>query len=219
MKTAAAIVVSLLLIAGQIVNSSIAVADETEEVCDVRADFALGREDYSETIRLHRAILASHPEDGLAHYHLGFAYGMAGREGDELREYRQAIALGLLKWDLFLNLALAELERGHVSAAIDELRMATRLGPDHEPTHRALAVAYQQAGRLLEALVETSIALRLDPNDSELHRIRALIYADAGDFKRAYDESQLTEASATLSGRAAPYEPETSAPFGLNPSR
>ena len=136
MKTAAVILASLLLIVSGIVGISIAVADDSEEICDVRADFALGREDYTEAIRLHREVLVSHPEDGLAHYHLGFAYGMAGREADELREYRKAIALGLVKWDLLLNLALAELERGDVSAAVEELRIATRLGPGHEQVSR-----------------------------------------------------------------------------------
>jgi hypothetical protein len=74
MKTAAVILASLLLIVvSGIVGISIAVADDSEEICDVRADFALGREDYTEAIRLHREVLVSHPEDGLAHYHLGFA--------------------------------------------------------------------------------------------------------------------------------------------------
>ena len=38
-------------------------------------------EDYSSAVTLHRKFLSSHPNDALAHYHLGFAYGMVGRPG------------------------------------------------------------------------------------------------------------------------------------------
>ena len=45
--------------------------------------------------------------NALAHYHLGFAYGMTGNVSKEISEYRTAIGLGLKVWDLFLNLGLA----------------------------------------------------------------------------------------------------------------
>src|SRR5271168_406852 len=77
------------------------------EVCDVTADLALGQEDYSTAVVLHRKLLSSRPDDALAHYHLGFAYGMVGRDADEISEYLTAAKLGLHKWDLFLNLGLA----------------------------------------------------------------------------------------------------------------
>jgi hypothetical protein len=49
----------------------------------------------------------SHPANALAHYHLGFAYGMTGDETREINEYERATALGLSRWDLFLNLGIA----------------------------------------------------------------------------------------------------------------
>jgi hypothetical protein len=66
-----------------------------QQVCDVRADYALGVEDYTEAIRLHAEVLRKHPENALAHYHLGFAEGIMGNRTAEVREYQRAAALGL----------------------------------------------------------------------------------------------------------------------------
>src|SRR5271156_3680029 len=65
------------------------------QICDLDADFALGREDYPAAIILHRKLLQTQPDNALAHYHLGFAYGMTGRTSEELTEYLTAARLGL----------------------------------------------------------------------------------------------------------------------------
>jgi hypothetical protein len=62
--------IALLIFSSVIVSSGAAAADK--EVCDVPADFALGLEDYSTTITLHRRLLSSHPDDALAHLPFGF---------------------------------------------------------------------------------------------------------------------------------------------------
>ena len=90
-------------------------------VCNVPADFFLGMEDYPSAIRLDREVLAHDPQNALAHYHLGFACGMVGRRQEELKEYRQAVSLGLTDWTLLLNLGLAYLEQGEPKSAADAL--------------------------------------------------------------------------------------------------
>jgi tetratricopeptide (TPR) repeat protein len=137
------------------------------EICDAKVDYFLGVEDYPETAKLHRLLIAAHPNDALAHYHLGFAYGMLGRHGEELAEYRQAASLGLKQWDLFLNLGLVYLEDGNSDAAIDALTTAVALGPDHPEGHFNLGLAYERHGMLTEARQEMLISLRLDPNQAE----------------------------------------------------
>src|SRR5260370_19386265 len=97
------------------------------QVCDVNADYSLGVEDYADAIRIHREILRRNPGNALAHYHLGFAEGMIGNRTTEIDEYRRAEVLGLRKWDLFLNLGLAELEGGDLDTATNSLRMAALL--------------------------------------------------------------------------------------------
>ncbi len=152
------------------------------EICDPKADYFLGVEDYPETAKLHRLLVAAHPNDALAHYHLGFAYGMLGRHGEELVEYRQAASLGLKQWDFFLNFGLVYLEDGNSDAAIDALRTAVALGPDHPEGHFNLALAYEQYGRLAEARQEMFISLRLDTNQAEARNMLGVIYAEDGNY-------------------------------------
>src|SRR5258707_13501771 len=84
-------------------------AGSKEELCDAKADLALANEDYPAAIALHRQVLLADNDDALAHYHLGFAYGMAGQSRDEIKEYLTAAGLALRTWNLFLNLDVAYL--------------------------------------------------------------------------------------------------------------
>src|SRR5277367_632793 len=143
---AAAILLLSLRIAGN------ANAGGTEEqVCDVGADYSLGIEDYSETIRRHVEVVREHPDDALAHYHLGFAQRMMGNRTAELREYQRAAALGLRNWDLFLNLGLAQIDIGDLNAATDSLQRAVLLGGEHWESHFDLAVVEERRGMLADA--------------------------------------------------------------------
>jgi tetratricopeptide (TPR) repeat protein len=76
---------------------------------------------------VHRKFLRSHGDDALAHYHLGFAYGMTGCTRNEISEYLAAAGLGLRKWDLFLNLGLAYLSQNDGAKAINALQTAAFL--------------------------------------------------------------------------------------------
>jgi|HubBroStandDraft_1064217.scaffolds.fasta_scaffold341917_1 hypothetical protein len=67
------------------IASSASIFEGQEQICDVRADYALGVEDYSEAVRLHAEVLGEHPDSALAHYHLGYAEGMIGNGRAELR--------------------------------------------------------------------------------------------------------------------------------------
>jgi tetratricopeptide (TPR) repeat protein len=155
------------------------------EICDVEADYALGVENYPEAIRLHSELVRKHPEKALAHYHLGFARGMAGNRGAELREYKVAAELGLRIWDLFLNLGLVQLEDGELNAATDSLQRAVALGRNHSESHYNLALAYERRGILAEAEHEVLASLRLDPGLSDAQNMLGVIYAEEGKPVRA----------------------------------
>src|SRR5208283_2579995 len=105
------LVAAILLLSLSIGRNAIAGSAE-EQVCNVGADYSLGVEDYSEAIRRHVQVLNEHPDNAVAHYHLGFALGMVGNRIAEIRQYQRAEALGLASWDLFLNLGLAQFENG-----------------------------------------------------------------------------------------------------------
>lgn len=159
-----------------------------QQICDARADYALGVEDYPEAIRLHAEVVRERPDDALAHYHLAFAEGMMGNRTAEVRDYQRAAALGLKNWDLFLNLGLAELENGDLDAATDSLRRAVLLGENHSESHFNLALVYEQRGLHTDAEREIQASLRLNPGQLDARNMLGVIYAQEGRTARAWVE-------------------------------
>jgi Flp pilus assembly protein TadD len=158
-----------------------------QEVCNVPADLALGLDDYGKAVELHLQLLRSHPNDALAHYHLGFAYGMMGLDTREVDEYLTAVRLGLRQWDLYLNLGLVYLERHELANAALSFEIAARLGPERIETHFNLAIAYEKEGRFDDALREISVARHLAPTDLDIANANAIICVETGDLAGAHD--------------------------------
>jgi len=163
-------------------------APPEEQICDVTADSALGFENYPAAIALHSKLLQSHPDNALAHYHLGFAYGMMGRGSEEVNEYLKAASLGLREWDLFLNLGLAYVDQHDYLKAVSALETSVSLRPEHPEAHYNLALAYEKAGRLNDAMKEISSSLRMAPADLDIRNTKAIICAEAGNLRCAHDE-------------------------------
>ena len=176
--------VAILMLSLGIARIASADGDE-QQVCDVRADYALGVEDYSEAIRLHTEVIRKHPDNALAHYHLGFAEGMMGNRKAEVSEYQRSAALGLKNWDLFLNIGLAQLEIGELDAATDSLRQAVLLGENHAESHFNLALAYERRGMHADAERETLASLRLNPGQPDARNLLGVIDAQEGQTVRA----------------------------------
>ena len=166
-------------------RAGIAANPSEERVCNVTADYFLGVENYPEAIRLHREVLRKHPENALAHYHLGFAEGMVGDRTQELNEYQRAAALGLSSWDLFLNTGLALFENGSLEAATDALRFAVRLRPNRPESHFNLGLIYERRDMLAEAVQEMLASLRLEPEQLDARNMLGVIYARQGDKAQA----------------------------------
>ena len=155
------------------------------QICDVGADYALGGEDYPAAIRLHTAVVREHPDNALAHYHLGFAEGMMGDRTAEVSEYQRAATLGLKNWDLFLNLGLAQLEIGDLDAATASLCQAVTLGGNHPESHFNLALVYERRGMLADAEREMLASIQLNPDQPDARNSLGVIYAQEGKTVRA----------------------------------
>lgn len=158
------------------------------QVCDPLADYYLGMEDYPAAIRRHLVVIREHPDNALAHYHLGFAYGVTGQHRHELYEYRRAVDLGLDDWQLFLNLGLVYLGDGQLEDATVVLRLATLLGPYQPETHFNLGLIYERRRMLGEAEQEMLLSLRLNPQEVDARNTLGLIYAEEGRYTLAREE-------------------------------
>jgi len=160
-------------------------SEADDQVCDPLADYFLGMENYPEAIRRHVEVIREHPDNALAHYHLGFSYGVTGQHEKELREYQKAVDLGLSDWELFLNLGLLYIEGGQLEAATQVLRLATLLAPAQPETHFNLGLAYEQRGMLAPAEQEMLVAVRVDPRQADAHNTLGVIYAEQGNYDQA----------------------------------
>jgi len=155
------------------------------QVCNATADYFLGQEDYGEAIATHRRLIAAHPANALAHYHLGFAYGMTGEREQEIAEYRTAATLGLQQWDLYLNLGRALLEAGDVEGAAKSLKISVALAPERPESHFNLGLAYERRAMFEAAQDELLTSLRLDPKQPDARNMMGLIYAEERDYTHA----------------------------------
>jgi Flp pilus assembly protein TadD len=182
------ILIAMLLQSPVSAHATAKSSSSDEQVCDPLADYFLGMEDYPEAIRRHRAVIEDDPGNALAHYHLGFAYGVVGEHRQELAEYQKAIALGLDDWQLFLNLGLLYLESGQDRDATQVLRLAALLGPDRPETHFNLALAYERRGALAQAEQEALLSLQIDPTQADARNTLGAIYAEEGKYRRANQE-------------------------------
>jgi tetratricopeptide (TPR) repeat protein len=177
--------IAVFIVVSSLTSGRAIAADD--QLCDVTADFALGREDYPTAITLYRRLLKSQPNDAVAHYHLSFAYGMQGRDQEELTEYLTSVHLGLKNWELFLNLGLAYLDQRELARATEALETAVAYGPEHAEAHFNLAIVYESQNRLGAALREITVARRLAPSDLDAANTNAIICAEMGDIAGAHD--------------------------------
>jgi len=113
-------VAALLMVSSALTSNAAVTTDE--HVCNVAADVALGLGDYPTAIELHQRLLQSEGNDAIAHYHLGFTYGMAGHTTEEIDEYRAAIRLGLKSWDPRVPVRAATARTSHATAGAARAR-------------------------------------------------------------------------------------------------
>jgi tetratricopeptide (TPR) repeat protein len=158
------------------------------QVCDPVADFYLGVENYPQAIQRHLLVVQQHPENALAYYHLGFAYGMVGDHQRELDDYQKAVGLGLSNWDLFLNMGLLYMENGRLDSASQVLQLSALLGPVRPETHFNLGLLDERLGMYQKAEQEILLSLRIDPNQDDARNTLGVIYAEQGNYEQAHQE-------------------------------
>jgi Flp pilus assembly protein TadD len=194
-----ALILSIVcLLAFFVVQDRIAIAEvlKQDQICDATADYFLGVEDYPKAVEIHRALISARPSNALAHYHLGFAYGMLGKSREELFEYRRAVDLGLKQWDLFLNLGILYLEEDQIQAATRALTSAVLLGPNHSEAHYNLGLVFERQRIFGKARRELAQSLQLDPNQPDARNTMAIIDLQEGknaDARKLWSELTRTQ--------------------------
>ncbi len=126
----------------------------------------------------------------IIHNNLGIVYDTAGRYGEAIAEYREALELNTDYIEAHNNLAVIYNRMGRNEEAIEELQEVLRLNPGYTEGHSNLAHVYTGMGRYGEAVTELQEALRLDPDYVPAHNSLGHIFAGQKKYREAVKEFQ-----------------------------
>ena len=161
---------------------------EQQWTCDKEADEAMKQHDYGVAILLHQRFLRKEPANGLALYHLGYAYGQTGDHRKEVVYYEKAISLGFKDNSIFFNLGMAYGELNQIENSISAFNKALNSNPHRADNHFGLALAYQRNAADTLAEKEFLKAISIDPRHVDARLYLSMLYADRGELKKASEQ-------------------------------
>jgi Flp pilus assembly protein TadD len=124
--------------------------------------------DYRSAVAIWTDTVKKCPGNARAHYSLGVALAAAGRVGDAILHYEEALRLEP-DYREHHKLALALAQTGRLNEALEHFEAALRLKPDFAEAHDNYGVALMRAHRPRDALPHYEVALRLDPANPVVH--------------------------------------------------
>ena len=116
----------------------------------------------AERIRACKQTLRRNPDDAVAHFNLGLAYGTLDRHKETLRAYKQAIRIDPENSGAYNNLGVTCGKLGRHTEAIGAYKEAIRIKPDHAKAHFNLGLAYLVVDDKGSALEQYKIVKELD---------------------------------------------------------
>ena len=157
--------------------------------CSEEADRATSMKDYQTGIVLHERVLENDPNNALALYHLGYAYGQIGDHSKERSHYEKAIALGYSTEHIYYNLGMAYGELSELEKSIWAFKKALEFNPVSSDSHFGLAMAYYQKG-FQDKLAEEEFlkVVDIDPTYLDARLYLSIIYADRGETQKACNQ-------------------------------
>ena len=156
-------------------------------ICPEYADLPLRKGRFEEAIEHHLQVISQEPENGLAHYHLGYAYGQLGLHPDEIAQYLRAIDLGVESGILYCNLGMAYIELNKYDRAEQSFRQAVEIEPDSGENHLGLGLAYLKQEHYHEAILSCRRATTLKPKDPDTWHCLALAAAKSDEIGESWN--------------------------------
>jgi len=162
---------------------------EKNWVCDNEADEAMKRQDYEMAIPLHERFLENHPENALALYHLGYAYGQTGDHLKEVSYYEKAISYGFKNDFIFYNLGMAYADLNELEKSVGAYKKALEIDPYSADIHFELAMTYYQMGIADKQAEEEFLnAIKIDPEHVDARLYLSLLYRELGEIRKAAEQ-------------------------------
>lgn len=181
--------IGLLLIAADFLSrwkiSKNALVATLSAVLLVEAIFTYQRNQlWSSAIALWTDSVAKSPNKLRPRFQLASAYFQAGSCSKAVDEFQTASQLGLPRYDLFLDWALAEDCAGKPDEAVAKLNQASMLEKNAH-VYSQIGMQYGKMGKYREALDALQTAIKLDPNFAMTYYYLGNIYSIEGDRTQA----------------------------------
>jgi choline-sulfatase len=139
----------------------------------------------SRRITMLRQAVAEDPTNAAVYFHLGDLYRMAGRFGELVALYQDAIRKGLRNDWLYSRLGYLYSQQGNPTKAISYFESAAQLNPSDYVSLEGLAMAYQATGRLAEAERAWTWILRVNPEYAPAYNELGIASYRKGDLTKA----------------------------------
>ena len=136
--------------------------------------------DYVEVLKRNQSLVHRYPDNAMAHFCLGVAYGNLNFTDDAIAAYHKAIKLKPDYAEAWYNLGVVFDNSGHTDEAIAAYRQAIRLKPDYAKAWNNLGTCYCIAGRTDDAIAAFRQAIKLKPDDAEAWSNLGVTFYDSG---------------------------------------
>ncbi len=140
---------------------------------------------YSSEVALWRDTAEKYPSNPRAHYALGIALGQAGRVGEAIRHYEQALRIKPDYVEAHYNLGIVLEQAGRVPEAREHYEQALRIKPDYAEAHNNLGNVFLQEGKVSDAIGHYEQALQIKPDYADAHNNLGLALARLGRLQEA----------------------------------
>jgi len=119
-------------------------------------------QDFSEALRRDPNIVT-------AYTNRGYVYNDLNQPALAAADFEQSLKRDPKNAEAHMGLAFAELNQGHLQAAVRQTQLAEAVAGDSELVHTIRATAYGREGLLTKSEAEYRAALKFDPNDGALY--------------------------------------------------
>lgn len=137
---------------------------------------ALDARQYDDAVALFSKAVAADPKDYSAHFNLGLAYSLLGKDAEATPEYKSALELHPGLYEAELNLGISQLRTKDAAAAAASLKNAAQQKPNEYRAQFYLGEASLANGQFAdaEAAYRAAVALNANSAPAELGLGRAL---------------------------------------------
>jgi len=146
---------------------------------------------YEELINYLKIRIKRNPNNAMAHFYLGLAFGRLSRSNEAIEAYKGAIRIEPNDSDFYYNLGVSYIRLGNHKEAIKAFKQTVRINPDDAKALLNLGYSYGELSCDKEAIKAYEQAIRMKPDFAEAHYNLGEAYLKAKKKKKAIEQYEI----------------------------